>query len=190
MCSMPPRRFASAVCSGRRSGQTVPWTGPGAARALDSFTGSRRRAEIVGEARGVLVMDDYAHHPTAIRKTLEGIKTFHPKRRIVVDFMSHTYSRTQALLAEFGRCFGPADLVILQRSTLPRANPIRTASAAAICWQSRESRATTSVYFEEPLDALPYLLNELRAGDLFLTMGAGDNWKLGRAALRALQETA
>ena len=62
---------------------------------------------MVGEAGGVLFMDDYAHHPTAIQKTLEGIRRFYPDRRLIVDFMSHTYSRTRALLPQFGTCFRP-----------------------------------------------------------------------------------
>jgi len=159
-----------------------------AARALEAFTGSRRRSEIVGEARGVLVMDDYAHHPTAIRKTLEGIKAFHPHRRLVVDFMSHTYSRTQALLAEFGRCFGAADLVVLHKiyASAREANA-HGISGRDLLDEVRKAHENV-VYFEEPRDALPYLVGELRPGDLLLTMGAGDNWKLGREALRALQE--
>jgi UDP-N-acetylmuramate--alanine ligase len=168
----------------------LPADRAGAARALDSFAGSRRRSEIIGEAHGVLVMDDYAHHPTAIQKTLAGIKAFHPGRRIIVDFMSHTYSRTQALLPELGRCFGPADVVILHKIyASARESNVQGISGRDLFAEARKSHENV-MYFEEPLDALPYLVRELRPGDLLLTMGAGDNWKLGRAALRALEETA
>jgi UDP-N-acetylmuramate--alanine ligase len=180
---------AFALCSliwERERGAQSPVDLVGAARALASFTGSRRRSEIVGEAAGVLVMDDYAHHPTAIEKTLAGIRSFYPSRRLVVDFMSHTYSRTQALLAEFGRAFLPADVVILHRIYASA----REANLGGVSGRDlfREvSRNHPRVhYFEEPLEALPFLVSQLVPGDLFITMGAGDNWKLGRELLRAL----
>ena len=83
------------------------------AASLAGFRGSRRRSEIIGERSGILVMDDYAHHPTAIVATLRGLKSFHPDRRLVVDFMPHTYSRTSALFNDFTRAFTDADVLIL-----------------------------------------------------------------------------
>ncbi len=156
-----------------------------AARALECFTGSRRRSEVVGEAGGVLFMDDYAHHPTAIEKTLAGIRRFHPGKRLIVDFMSHTYSRTRALLGEFGRCFGPADMVILHR-IYPSAREADPGTGLDESLHREVERNHPRVrYFAEPADALPFLKGELRAGDLFLTMGAGDNWKIGRQLFQA-----
>jgi UDP-N-acetylmuramate--alanine ligase len=156
-----------------------------ASEALESFTGSRRRSEIVGEAGGVLFMDDYAHHPTAVQKTLEGIRRFHPGKRLIVDFMSHTYSRTRALLAEFGRCFGPADMVILHRiyASAREADP-GTGLDEALHREVASNHPQVH-YFAQPADAVPFLKSELRAGDLFITMGAGDNWKIGRLLFQA-----
>jgi UDP-N-acetylmuramate--alanine ligase len=163
--------------------QTVDYAG--AAGALEGFTGSRRRSEIVGEAGGVLFMDDYAHHPTAIEKTLAGIRRFYPRKRLIVDFMSHTYSRTRALLAEFGRCFGPADMVILHR-IYPSAREADPGTGLDEALHRELARNHPQVrYFAEPADAVPFLKAELRAGDLFLTMGAGDNWKIGRHLFQA-----
>jgi UDP-N-acetylmuramate--alanine ligase len=165
-----------------RPGSEPDWRG--AARALASFTGSRRRSEIVGEAGGVLFMDDYAHHPTAIETTLSGIRGFYPDRRLVVDFMSHTYSRTQALLPGFGRCFASADSVVLHRIYASA----REANEGGITGEDlyREvSRNHPHVrYFEDPAEAVAPLAAELAPGDLFITMGAGDNWKIGRELLR------
>jgi len=147
--------------------------------ALASFRGSRRRSQIVGEAHGVLVMDDYGHHPTAVALTLQGIKDFYPHRRLVVDFMSHTYSRTKALLNEFAASFSAADEVVLHKIY---------ASARETDTQGIDGRtlfdATALVhprvkYFEEVLDAVPYYRESLKPGDLLVTMGAGDNWKAG-----------
>jgi len=160
-----------------------------AARALESFTGSRRRSEIVGEAGGILFMDDYAHHPTAIEKTLAGIRDFYPERRLVVDFMSHTYSRTRALLPEFGKCFHSADSVILHRIYASAREQDDGGTTARELYEAVARSHPRVQYFEEPADAAPFLVSELKTGDLFLTMGAGDNWKLGRQLLRTIKET-
>ena len=154
--------------------------------AIEAFSGSRRRSEVIGEARGVLFMDDYGHHPTAIRATLAGLREFYPTRRLVVDFMSHTCSRTRALLEEFAGAFGDSDLTILHR-IYPSA---REAPDPGMTGRVLYERVRATVppaaldgihYFEDTLDALPFLRAELRPGDLFVTMGAGDNWKLGKA---------
>lgn len=162
----------------------VPPDWQAAARALASFTGSRRRSEIVGEAGGVLFMDDYAHHPTAIAKTLAGIRRFHPDRRLVVDFMSHTYSRTQALLSEFGTCFAAADLVVLHRIYASARETNAGGITGADLYREVARHHGDVRYFEDPADAAAPLAGELAPGDLFITMGAGDNWKIGRELLR------
>jgi UDP-N-acetylmuramate--alanine ligase len=82
-------------------------------QALAAFAGSKRRSEIIGSAGGVLFMDDYAHHPTALAATIQGIKAFWPSRRLVVDFMSHTYSATAALLDDFAASLDGADCLLL-----------------------------------------------------------------------------
>ncbi len=156
----------------------------GAARALLSYTGSRRRSEIVGEAGGVLFMDDYAHHPTAIEKTLAGIRGFYPDRRIVVDFMSHTYSRTHALLSEFGRCFGSADSVVLHRIYASARETDQHGITGKDLYREVSRNHPRVTYFEDPTEAVAPLAAELKPGDLFITMGAGDNWKIGRELLR------
>jgi UDP-N-acetylmuramate--alanine ligase len=155
-----------------------------AARGLAAFSGSRRRSEIVGEAGGVLFMDDYAHHPTAVEMTIAGIKRFHPGRRLIVDFMSHTYSRTQALLPAFGRSFGQADLVVLHRIYASAREPNAQGISGMDLYREVARHHGAVRYFEEPMDAVPYLSGVLAPGDLLLTMGAGDNWKLGRALLQ------
>jgi UDP-N-acetylmuramate--alanine ligase len=157
----------------------------GAAKALAAFSGSRRRSEIVGEAGGVLIMDDYGHHPTAIEKTLAGLRRFYPGRRLVVDFMSHTYSRTRALLREFGTCFAPADLVILHRIYASARETNDAGISGRDLFREVAAHHPRAVYFEDPMDAVPFLAAELTAGDILITMGAGDNWKLGREVLAA-----
>jgi UDP-N-acetylmuramate--alanine ligase len=155
--------------------------------AIAAFAGSKRRSEIVGEAGGVLFMDDYGHHPTAIRETIRGVKSFWPERRLIVDFMSHTYSRTAALFDEFVSCLDGADRVILHNIyPSARESPDPLTTGAKLCAAVTEHRRRSGVqgavsYYAEPGEALEDLLAELGSGDLFLTMGAGDNWKLGKA---------
>jgi UDP-N-acetylmuramate--alanine ligase len=178
---------ALALCSEiwRRERGDQPVDSGGAARAFAAFTGCRRRSEIVGEARGVLVMDDYAHHPTAVARTLEGIKAFHPGRRLVVSFMSHTYSRTRALLAEFGRCFSAADEVVIHRIYASARETDVSVTGEDLAREVAKHHPMVS-YTADPLDTAPRLVRTLHAGDLFITMGAGDNWRLGREVLAGL----
>jgi UDP-N-acetylmuramate--alanine ligase len=165
-----------------KPGIAPDWTR--ASRALAFFTGSRRRSEVVGEAGGVLFMDDYAHHPTAIEKTLAGIRRFYPERRLIVDFMSHTYSRTRALLPEFGRCFAPADSVYLHRIYASARETNEGGITGEDLYREVARRHPKVRYIEDPADAVSSLAGELAPGDLFITMGAGDNWKIGRELLR------
>jgi len=165
-----------------------------AAAALAAFSGSKRRSEILGEAGGVLFMDDYGHHPTAVRETIRGIKAFWPGRRLIVDFMSHTYSRTKALFEEFASCLDEADAVVLHKiyasaREAPDASVTGRGLYEAVAARRKAAGAKgPDLYFEEPLDALEPLCRELRPGDLLLTMGAGDNFRLGEALLERFKE--
>jgi UDP-N-acetylmuramate--alanine ligase len=156
-----------------------------AAEALSAFTGSRRRSEMVGAAAGVLFMDDYGHHPTAINATLEGLRQFYPKRRLIVDFMSHTYSRTRSLLREFGTCFSRADMVVLHRIYASAREPNEGGIMGRDLFNEVSRHHGNVRYFDDPREAIPFLMSELQPGDLFITMGAGDNWKLGRELLHS-----
>lgn len=173
---------ALALCSliRMREGAPAPSDVESARDSLAAFTGTRRRCEVVGEAGGILFMDDYGHHPTAIRSTLEGIRAFHPDRRLVVDFAPHTYSRTRTLLGDFAGCFEAADMVVLHRIYASARETDAGGITGRDLLREVSTRHPHTEYFEEPMDAVPFLRGALRPGDLFVTMGAGDNWKLGR----------
>ena len=156
-------------------------------KALAEFESPKRRSEVVGSAGGIMILDDYAHHPTAVAKTLQGLRDFYDCRRLLVDFMSHTYSRTKALLGDFATCFQHADLVVLHRIYASARESDTGAISGRDLFEAVAQQHDTCVYFEEPMDALEYLLSTLRPGDLFVTMGAGDNWKLGLALNDALR---
>ncbi len=145
------------------------------AESFESFRGSKRRSEVIGEAGGILFMDDYAHHPTAITTTLSGIRSFYPGRRIIVDFMSHTYSRTESLLQDFAAAFSDADMVILHRIYASAREKKGNITGETLYNETRKHHDTV-IYIANPDDAHKQLVEVLKPGDLFITMGAGDNW--------------
>jgi UDP-N-acetylmuramate--alanine ligase len=169
-------------------------------RALLNFTGGKRRSEIVGNTRNrngdsVIFIDDYAHHPTAIRTTLAGYRKFYGGRKMIVDFMSHTYSRTQALLEDFASSFGCADLLVLHKIySSAREKAADFSVTGKILYQKVREHTENCHYFEEVMDAHDFLYAELNnpAGEkfpdgiLFVTMGAGDNWKIGKKLFEEL----
>lgn len=165
---------------------------------LMKFSGGKRRSEKVGRftngnGADVIVIDDYGHHPTAVKTTLEGYREFYKGRKIIIDFMSHTYSRTQALLNEFAHCFTAADEVILHKIySSARENPADFDITGRTLYEAVLATGQKNVhYYEEILDAADFAKSELEKplgpeypdGYLFVTMGAGDNWKLGKAIL-------
>ena len=147
----------------------------------------------------VIVLDDYGHHPTAVKTTLEGYREFYKGRKIIIDFMSHTYSRTQALLPEFAKCFTAADEVILHKIySSARENPADFKITGRTLYEAVLATGQKNVsYYEEILDAADFAKSELEKapgseypdGYLFITMGAGDNWKLGKEILKEYEET-
>ena len=158
----------------------------GVRSALEEFSGSKRRSEILGEACGVLFMDDYGHHPTAIKTTLEGLKEFYPGRRLVLSFMSHTYTRTSALLEEFAASFEKADLILLHKIYASAREVYHGGVTGRTLFEKTKERLGNTLmeerffYAEEPDGAFELLKGILRQGDLFITMGAGNNWTLGK----------
>jgi UDP-N-acetylmuramate--alanine ligase len=146
-------------------------------RALASFTGVRRRFEPKGEYRHALLVDDYAHHPTELAATLTAARALSPAR-VVVLFQPHLFSRTQRLYKEFARALMLADQVYLADIYPARERPVPGVSSQLIADQLRLEGHPAAC---EPLaltKVLPRLKRELRPGDLFLTMGAGDVYKV------------
>jgi UDP-N-acetylmuramate--alanine ligase len=164
------------------------WTGEmyeAARKTLEEFRGSKRRSELIGEAGGILFVDDYGHHPTAIKTTLEGFKSFYPQRRLAVSFMSHTYSRTAALLEEFAASFDSADILVLHKIYASAREQYSGGVNGKTLYEKIKARwkaagkSSDIFYVEEPPEAAELLEKTLRKGDLFLTLGAGNNWPLG-----------
>ena len=134
-------------------------------------------------------MDDYAHHPTALKTTIEGLRSFYPERYIIVDFMSHTYTRTASLLEDFASSFSAADEVILHKIYASARETYDGSVSGRTLYEKTRLNHKKVFYFEEPADALDYLVQcckQTDRGILFVTMGAGDNWKLGRLLVDTL----
>jgi UDP-N-acetylmuramate--alanine ligase len=149
-----------------------------------------RRCQVKGEAEGILVMDDYGHHPTEIVTTLVALAQAFPKRRLVVAFQPHRYSRTRALLPEFFPVFGQAHKVFITE-IYSAGEPRLPSLSGRDVFVGVEQHGHPDVTFVEDLATLPEMLMErLRPGDLFLTMGAGDIWKVGEELLQRLGRSA
>jgi len=157
-----------------------------AARALADFHGVARRFEFKGEASDILIYDDYGHHPTEVRATLEAARDF-LKRPIVVIFQPHRYSRTQQLGPEFGPAFAAADRVIVTQLYSAFEEPIEGVSGRTVFDAVRESFPDKPAVYAENLDEARQLARELaKPGDAIITMGAGDVGKLGPLILQDL----
>ncbi|MBI3932301.1 MAG: UDP-N-acetylmuramate--L-alanine ligase [Acidobacteria bacterium] len=156
---------------------------------LEAFTGVDRRFQVRGEAGGVLVVDDYGHHPTEIRATLETLKTRAAGRRTVVLFQPHRFTRTQHLWDEFCRCFHLAD-VLLVADIYPAAEaPIPGVTAEALARAVAERGHRNAAYAGDLKAAADRLAAEAREGDVVLTLGAGSVWQAGEDLLKALGRT-
>ncbi len=154
------------------------------ATALMSFTGVGRRFEIKGEVDGVLVVDDYAHHPSEIRATLRAARDWYPDRRLWAVFQPHTYSRTKALLADFAAGFDDADEVMILDVYAARETDTLGISSADL-----RSLVPGSCYAAgRPADAAAALTGKVRHGDVVITLGAGDVTNVGPQLLTALRE--
>jgi UDP-N-acetylmuramate--alanine ligase len=159
-----------------------------AAAALAAFGGVGRRFETRGEAAGVRVVDDYGHHPTEIAATLGAARGL--GGRVLVIFQPHRFTRTAALRPEFGGCFADADRVWVLDVYPAGEAPIPGVSGRTVVESAREQGARHVEYAPDGAAAVAAAAREARPGDLVLTLGAGDVWKLGDLALERLRQRA
>jgi UDP-N-acetylmuramate--alanine ligase len=143
------------------------------ARGLASYGGIARRFETIGEGGGVLFVDDYAHHPTEVRATLDAARAGHGERRIVAVFQPHLYSRTRDFAREFGEALALADVVFLTDIYAAREKPIDGVTGTLIADAARTAGADVR-YVPARADVVGAVADEIRSGDLCLTMGAGN----------------
>lgn len=156
---------------------------------LESFTGTGRRFERVGEAGGILIVDDYAHHPTELRATLSAARSAYPDRRIVAVFQPHLPSRTRDLLNEFAEALTMADVVYLTDIYLAREQPLEGITSGVLAERTQAAKPGLEVvYVPNKADLPTRLLTDVRPGDLVLTLGAGDINPAGEKLFALLKE--
>lgn len=156
--------------------------------ALKNFSGVQRRFEFKGEDSGIKIYDDYGHHPTEILATLKAGKEalgqnaeFHS--RLVVLFQPHRYTRTRDLLNDFFGAFTNADKVVLMDIYPAGEKPINGINSETLS-KGIKDRGKDIIYIGERGRILDYLIGELKPGDMLLTLGAGDVWKIGEEFLK------
>ena len=149
--------------------------------ALASYRGARRRFEVVSDENGVMIVDDYAHHPTEIQSVLRACRAGFADRRLIAVFQPHRYSRTVQLMEEFAAAFSGADVVVVMDVYAPPPEePIPGVTGERLAERVR-ARTAAPVYYAPGLDDAAALVRELmREGDIVVTMGAGDVWKVAR----------
>jgi UDP-N-acetylmuramate--alanine ligase len=150
------------------------------AAGLLKFHGAQRRFEMKGSYKGAVVLDDYAHHPTAVSETLRAAKNFAgPSRKVLCLFQPHLYSRTQLLRDKFGKAFKDADEVVITSIYPSREKPIPGVTGKTLVEAVRENGHPQVTYLEDRGALLDYLKGHLTAKHVLVTMGAGDIWKIG-----------
>jgi UDP-N-acetylmuramate--alanine ligase len=155
--------------------------------ALENIDGVGRRLEVKGDCRDISVIDDYGHHPTEIRVTLDAVRKSWPERRLIVVFQPHRYTRTRDLFDEFTRAFYQSDVLVIL--------PIYSAGEAAIenIDHERLAEAVRSHGHKNVLsagnskEAVSIVEKRLTAGDILLTLGAGNVWQVGEEVLAVLK---
>lgn len=156
-----------------------------AVEALGRFPGVERRLTVRGEAKGIMVVDDYGHHPTEIKCTLQAASESWPERRLIVFFQPHRYTRTKALLEEFWEAFSRAHQVWVTEVYSAGESP-NGVTGMDVYRGIKEKSCPGARYLPDIKEAPISLAKVLKEGDLLLTLGAGDVWKVGEALLQLL----
>ena len=158
------------------------------AEILAEYQGTQRRLQIKGRTKGITVIDDYAHHPTEIRATVGALRQSFHGRRIGV-FQPHRYSRTRHLRDQFSTAFGELDLLVLTDIYAAGESPIEGVDGESLFQATRRNHS--EVVYMPRLEEIPdYLSHILHEGDVLITMGAGNVWKVGEQLLENLDRNA
>lgn len=153
---------------------------------IEKFSGVYRRWEKKGEVNGIMVYDDYAHHPTECRATLAGAKSGW-RRRLVCVFQPHLYSRTRDFYDEFGKSFLLSDVLVVTDVYPAREEPIQGVTGELIANAAKQFGHKDVHYVPDKKNVPGYLKKIVKNGDLVITMGAGDIWKYGEEFLKQSQ---
>ncbi|ROL58605.1 UDP-N-acetylmuramate--L-alanine ligase [Bacteroidetes/Chlorobi group bacterium Naka2016] len=147
--------------------------------SLSTFTGVHRRFEVISDSNGIMIVDDYAHHPSEIYATLSAARNGW-NRRIIAIFQPHTYTRTLHLAKEFGTVFDQADVLVVTDVYPAREKPIEGVTGKLIADSAREFGHRNVHYIPNLDDIVPFVHNIVQEGDIVITLGAGSIWKIAR----------
>ncbi|NIT61235.1 MAG: UDP-N-acetylmuramate--L-alanine ligase, partial [Aliifodinibius sp.] len=157
-------------------------------KGLQNFSGVNRRFEIKAVIGDIMVVDDYAHHPTEIMATLQGARTGWPGRRIVAVFQPHLYSRTQNFYKEFARSFFDADVLFVTEIYPAREEPIEGVTGNLIAQTAIELGHKNVRYIDLKDQVADEVAKILNPKDMLITIGAGDVWRINDHLLKELNE--
>lgn len=152
-------------------------------QGISAFQGVDRRFQFKGEKNNVRVYDDYGHHPTEVSAVLAAFKEKYPDRRLVVLFQPHRYSRTQSCWSEFLKCFSQSDALMITDIYAAGEQPIPGIDAQKLV---NEISHKDKFYIPRSENQVAEILKKLKSGDVFVTLGAGDGWKLGLEVLNKI----
>lgn len=159
----------------------IPWTI--CMQGILKFTGVDRRFQLKGEKKGILVYDDYGHHPTEVKATLQAFREKFPKNKIVVCFQPHRFSRTENCWHDFTQSFGLCDNLYVLDIYAGGESPRPGVDSERLAKEIKHPRV---IYMPKSADNGHRIASELKSGDVFVTLGAGDGWKLGLEVLEKL----
>ncbi len=185
--TLPGKHNVSNALAGIAAGATIGIEADVMRAALATYRGAQRRFEYVGEARGVTVMDDYAHHPTEVREgTVAAAKQRFPGRRLVVLFQPHTFTRTAYLLDDWRSCFAGVDAIFITHTYAAREAAEAGLSGHDLA-KALTAAGSPATYVDSFAEAADAVARELREGDVFFTVGAGDVDSVGPMVLERLR---
>lgn len=156
-------------------------------KALAGFSGVKRRLELIGNVREVFIYDDYAHHPTEVSATLQGIRDTFPEKRVIVVFQPHLFSRTRDQYEAFGAAFLDCDIFLGCDIYPAREEPISGITGELIVKNTQERGHRDARFIGDKQNALPILKDELKEGDVVILMGAGNISGLGKPLMEILE---
>lgn len=156
-------------------------------KALAKFPGVHRRLELKGQIQDITLLDDYGHHPTEIKVTLQALRNAYPNNRIIAVFQPHRYTRTQALAKEFGYCFDFVDKLIITQIYPASEPPIPKVTSKLIINAVRNHNPKIEIFYKRNLNEIPdFLMKLVKARDVIITLGAGNIWQVGEKLLSCL----
>jgi UDP-N-acetylmuramate--alanine ligase len=155
--------------------------------ALKTFEGVQRRFQVKGEYNNIILVDDYGHHPTEIRATLSAAKEIW-KRRLVVVFQPHRYTRTRDLFKDFLTAFNQADLLLLTDIYAAGEDPLPGINAESLFLGIKEHGHKNIHYHPQKEEIVDHLLTLLEPEDVVITLGAGDIWQVGEQLLQKIKD--